>query len=77
MLRKWGKKWGKFHMRIMRLKEVIEKTGLSRSTIYNWISQGKFPKQIDLGARSVGWVDTEVDEWLSLRIELRDSTTIS
>jgi prophage regulatory protein len=64
-------------MRIMRLKEVIEKTGLSRSTIYNWISQGKFPKQIDLGARSVGWVDTEVDEWLSLRIELRDSTTIS
>ena len=40
-------------MRIMRLKEVIEKTGLSRSTIYNLISQGKFPKQIELGARSV------------------------
>ncbi|WP_293752345.1 AlpA family phage regulatory protein, partial [uncultured Paraglaciecola sp.] len=32
----------------MRLKEIIEKTGLSRSTIYNLISQGKFPKQIDL-----------------------------
>ena len=60
-------------MRIMRLKEVIEKTGLSRSTIYNLISQGKFPKQIDLGARSVGWVDTEIEEWLLSKIELRDS----
>ena len=59
-------------MRIMRLKEVIEKTGLSRSTIYNLISQGKFPKQIDLGARSVGWVDTEIEEWLFAKIELRD-----
>lgn len=59
-------------MRIMRLKEVIEKTGLSRSTIYNLISQGKFPKQIDLGARSVGWVDTEIEDWLLAKIELRD-----
>lgn len=65
------------HMRIMRLKEVIEKTGLSRSTVYNFISQGKFPIQIVMGAWSVGWVDTEVDEWLSLRIELRDSSTIT
>jgi prophage regulatory protein len=56
----------------MRLKEVIEKTGLSRSTIYNLISQGKFPKQIELGARSVGWVDTEIEEWLFAKIELRD-----
>jgi len=59
-------------MRIMRLKEVIEKTGLARSTIYNLISQGKFPKQIELGARSVGWVDTEIEEWLLAKIELRD-----
>jgi len=56
----------------MRLKEVIEKTGLARSTIYNLISQGKFPKQIELGARSVGWVDTEIEEWLLAKIELRD-----
>ena len=60
-------------MRIMRLKEVIEKTGLAKSTVYNLISQGKFPKQIDLGARSVGWVDTEIEEWLLSKIELRDS----
>jgi prophage regulatory protein len=60
-------------MRIMRLKEVTEKTGLAKSTVYNLISQGKFPKQIDLGARSVGWVDTEIEEWLLAKIELRDS----
>jgi len=59
-------------MRIMRLKEVIEKTGLAKSTVYNLISQGKFPKQIDLGARSVGWVDTEIEDWLLAKIELRD-----
>jgi len=57
----------------MRLKEVIEKTGLSRSTIYNLISQGKFPKQIDLGARSVGWVDTEIEEWLEVKIAHRNA----
>jgi len=56
----------------MRLKEVTEKTGLAKSTIYNLISQGKFPKQIELGARSVGWVDTEIEEWLLAKIELRD-----
>ena len=65
-------KVGEFHMRIMRLKEVIEKTGLAKTTIYNLISQGEFPKQIDLGARSVGWVDTEIEEWIKAKIELRD-----
>jgi prophage regulatory protein len=60
-------------MHIMRLREVIEQTGLSRSTIYNLISQGKFPKQIELGARSVGWVDTEVDEWLEAKVAHRNA----
>jgi len=60
-------------MRIMRLKEIIEKTGLSRSTIYNLISQGRFPKQIELGARSVGWVDAEIDEWLETKVVHRNA----
>lgn len=60
-------------MRIMRLKEITEKTGLAKSTIYNLISQGKFPKQIDLGARSVGWVDTEIEEWLEAKIAHRNA----
>ena len=64
-------------MRIMRLKEVIGKTGLARSTIYNLISQGKFPKQVELGARSVGWVDTEIEEWLLAKMEVRDKEVLS
>jgi prophage regulatory protein len=60
-------------MRIMRLKEVIEKTGLAKTTVYSLISQGKFPKQIELGVRSVGWVDTEVDEWLEAKIAHRNA----
>lgn len=46
----------------MRLKEVMKTTGLGRSTIYKYISEGQFPEQISLGARAVGWVDSEIDE---------------
>jgi prophage regulatory protein len=61
----------------MRLKEVIEKTGLSSSIIYNWISEGEFPRQVDLGARSVGWIDTVIEEWLLAKIEVRDKEGLS
>jgi prophage regulatory protein len=43
-------------MRIIRLKEVIESTGLARSTVYKFISDGVFPKPISLGDRCVGWL---------------------
>ena len=42
---------------ILRRKQVQERTGLSRSTIYLRVAQGTFPKAISLGARAVGWVD--------------------
>ena len=61
-------------MRIIRLKEVIYSTGLARSTIYKYIGEGSFPKAVSLGDRSVGWVDTEVQEWILARIEERDVT---
>ena len=48
-------------MRIMRLKEVIDCTGLGRSTIYKYISAGSFPKSVSLGDRAVGWVESEVE----------------
>jgi len=48
---------------------VKERTGLSRSSIYLKISQGLFPKPVSLGARAVGWISTEVDEWLQQQIE--------
>ena len=57
---------------ILRLIRVTNRTGLSRSSIYNFISEGKFPRPIPLGERSVGWLEHEVDEWLQSRIDKRD-----
>ncbi len=59
-------------MKILRLKDVINKTGLARSTIYKYLDAGTFPKPIPLGGRSVGWIDSEVHEWILNRIEARD-----
>jgi len=49
---------------ILRLPIVISRTGLSRATIYLKISQGKFPQPISLGARAVGWWESEINSWL-------------
>jgi len=54
---------------ILRLPQVKIKVGLSRSSIYAAVSQGKFPHPIRLGARAVGWVDSEVESWLAGQIE--------
>jgi len=59
-------------MRIIRLKEVSDSTGLARSTIYKYIAEGTFPKPVSLGDRCVGWVDSEVHDWILARIEERD-----
>ena len=55
---------------ILRLPEVKARTGLSRSTIYLRIAEGKFPPPINLGERSVGWVEAEIDAWIAKRIEI-------
>ena len=54
--------------KILRLSDVKAKTGLSRSTIYLRMSEGKFPQQISLGSRAVGWINSEVIDWIELRI---------
>lgn len=54
---------------ILRLPAVMARTGLSRSTIYLRIKEGKFPAPISLGIRAVGWVESAVDNWLAERIE--------
>lgn len=53
---------------ILRLPAVKQRTGLSRSTIYLRIAQGTFPAPVSLGARAVGWVESEVDDWIARRI---------
>ena len=54
---------------ILRLPSVKTRTGLSRSTIYLRVAEGRFPKPISLGARAVGWIDAEVDAWVAGQIE--------
>lgn len=54
---------------ILRLPDVKARVGLSRSTIYLRITQGNFPKPVPLGGRAVGWVESEIEEWLTLQIE--------
>ena len=57
------------NFRILRLKEVENRTGLKRSTIYNRISLGTFPKQICLGGeRAIGWLESEINDWIQQRI---------
>jgi prophage regulatory protein len=58
--------------RILRLSAVIDRTGLKRSTIYEHIAAGTFPKPIRLTLKSVGWVESEIDDWINKRIEQRD-----
>lgn len=58
---------------ILRLPEVKKITGLSRSGIYQLIKLNQFPKQIKLGARSSGWIESEVLQWIDKKIVERDS----
>lgn len=55
--------------RILRLPAVKELTGLSRSTIYLRISKSEFPSPISLGGRAVGWVEEDIDLWLTQKVE--------
>lgn len=48
-------------------------TSLGRSTVYKFIAEGKFPKQVSLGPNCVAWVEDEVKDWISSKIELRDN----
>jgi prophage regulatory protein len=62
--------------RILRRKQVELLVGLSRSSIYQRVAEGTFPKQIHLGPRSVGWLASEVEAWVQARIaESRPAAT--
>jgi len=55
--------------RILRLPIVLDRTGLSRSTVYLRVTEGRFPRPVSLGARAVGWIEREVEEWIARQIE--------
>ena len=50
--------------RILRVSVVLERTGLSRSTLYRKVREGSFPKPLLLGARCSGWHESAVDAWI-------------
>ena len=55
---------------ILRRRQVEQRTGLSRSTLYQYMKDGYFPKPVPLGPRAVGWLESEVSEWITMRIKV-------
>jgi prophage regulatory protein len=60
-------------MRILRLRQVEEATGLKKSAIYERIADGRFSKPISLGPQAVGWLESEVNDWIAQRVAERDT----
>lgn len=50
--------------RILRIKMVLDRTGLSRSTLYRKIQNGTFPRQVQISTRCAGWRESAVNSWL-------------
>lgn len=61
-------------MRVLKLRQVLEITGLSRSTLYLYIKNRQFPSPIKLGPKRVGWIEEEVNSWLGKLIQFRNAS---
>jgi len=59
--------------RIIRLKTVLDRTGLSRSTIYRKIGDGTFPRQIPISVNGAGWHESEINRWISDPVAYRQN----
>ena len=57
------------HSRILRLTQVRQRTGLSRTSLYEQVKSRAFPAPIKLGPRAVGWIEAEVAAWIAERIQ--------
>jgi len=62
---------GPVAQKLIRLPEVRQRVPLSRSMIYELMSRGEFPTPVSLGARSVAWIESEVDAWVETKITER------
>ena len=71
--------------RLIRLNEVLSRTGYGRTSIYRKMDEGSFPKSLKLGSpikdptqfdcRAIAWIEDEVDQWVESRIKERDSNS--
>ncbi len=55
-------------IKILRLRQVKEITGISRSSIYLRMKEGTFPQSVSLGPRAIGWSSNSIDQWVNDRI---------
>jgi len=51
--------------RIIRLNSVLDRTGLSKSTIYRKIAEGTFPRQVPVSAHGAGWYESDINRWIA------------
>ncbi len=54
----------------LRIVDVMKKTGIAKSTIWLWVSEGKFPKPIKLSPRITVWEEKEINHWMSNKINI-------
>lgn len=59
--------------RIIRLKTVLNRTGLSRSTVYRKIAEGTFPPQVRISVNGAGWHESELNRWIANPVAYRVS----
>lgn len=62
--------------KLIRLPAVIERTGFSRSWIYELINQKQFPQPIKIGSRAVAFIESEIDQWIEVLISKSRNDTI-
>ena len=60
-------------MNFIRIKDVMKKTGLARSTVWLWVKEGKLPKPIKLSERVTVWKESDIDEWMESKIDQGNS----
>ena len=66
----------RLNSKFLRLPQVIDRTGYRKTSIYERIQQGDFPRPVKLGPRAVGWLDSEVEEWMRSRLKARDAEEV-
>lgn len=62
--------------RIIRLKTVVSRTGLSRSTLYRKIAEGTFPAQLRISVHGAGWHESEISRWIANPVAWRPSGAV-
>jgi len=61
--------------RLLRRKTVEARTGLARSTLYQMMQTGHFPKPVRIGGRAVAWLESDIDEWIEARLAEREEAS--